>query len=44
MACEITPLIPFSNINNISKSVNHSNFTFASFKHASQDRPGADTK
>ena len=43
VACEIPPLIPFSNINNISISVNNSNFTFNNFKHASQDKLGADT-
>ena len=44
MACEIPPLVPFSNINNVSIPVSNSNFTFVNSKHASHDNPGADTK
>ena len=44
IAYEIPPLVPFSNINNMSISVSNSNFTFVNFKHAFHDNPGADTK
>ena len=44
IACEILPLIPFSNVSNISTSVNSSNSTLVIFKHACHAKPGADTK
>ena len=40
----IPPLIPASNINNISISVSSSNFTIAIFKHAYHANPGADSE
>ena len=43
-ACDMPPLVLFSNISNMSTSVNNSNFTFVNFNigvHASQ---GGDTK
>ena len=36
------PLIPFSTINNISTSVNNSNFIPDFYKHACHANPGAD--
>ena len=39
--CHIPSLIPFSTINNISISVERSNFTFVFFKAAYHANPGA---
>ena len=44
IAWHIAPLIPFSNINNKSISVNNASSIYFFFKQASQAKPGADTK
>ena len=44
IAWHVLPLIPFSTTNNISISVNNSNFTPAFFKQACYANPGADKK
>ena len=44
VACDNPPLIPFSNINSISRTVSNSNFTLVIFKHASNASPGVVTK
>ena len=43
-ACDMPPLVPFSNINNMSTSVNYSNFTFINFNKGVHARPGTDKK
>ena len=43
-AWHIQPLIPSSTINNISRSVNNSNFTPVFFKQACHTNPAADKK
>ena len=44
IACDIPPLVPSSNINNISTSVNYSSFTFVDFNIAVHATPRGDTK
>ena len=43
-ACDMPPLVPFSNINNMSTSVNNSNFTFVNFYIGVHASPGTDKK
>ena len=43
-ACDISPLVPFPNINNMSTSVNNSNFTFVIFNIGVHASPGTDKK